>query len=376
MKLGLVVPGGVSSLPEEGTIPCLRWLIERLARRHDVHVFSIFGALRPAYRFLGATIHHSGTGPIRFRIHTLSSIAAEHRRGPFDLFHAFWVHPPGVIAAAAGSLLRRPVVLHVAGGELVAMPDIGYGGLQTARGRMWTRIGLSGATRITAASTSMLDAIQARGYAAERVPLGVDLQRWPPAAPRARRPGTLLRLVHVADLNAVKDQSTLLEAARRLVERGVAFQLDIAGRDTLGGALQARAEKLGLGDRVRFHGRLSHDRLHPLVAGSDVLWLSSRHEAGPLVVLEAAVVGIPTVGTAVGHVAEMAPQAAAAVPVGDSAALADKTLELLNNEDQRLSLGREAQHRALACDADWTARRFESLYEALVSAARPKGRGR
>jgi glycosyltransferase involved in cell wall biosynthesis len=186
----------------------------------------------------------------------------------------------------------------------------------------------------------------------------------------------MARLVHVADLNAVKDQATLLEAAGRLGERGVAFQLDIAGRDTLSGAVQARAQKMGLGDRVRFHARLSHDRLHPLVAESDVFWLSSRHEAGPLVVLEAAVVGVPTVGTAVGHVAEMAPQAAVAVPLGDSAALADETLKLLNNEDQRRSLGREAQRRALACDADWTARRFESLYEELVSAARPKGRGR
>jgi hypothetical protein len=148
-----------------------------LARRHDVHVFSISGAPRPAYLFLGATVHHSGARPIRLR--TLAAIAAEHRRRPFSLFHAFWVHPPGVIAAAAGSLLRRPVVLHVAGGELVAMADIGYGGLRTPRGRMWTRIGLSGATRITAASAPMLDAIQARGYKAVGAPVGVVLARSP-----------------------------------------------------------------------------------------------------------------------------------------------------------------------------------------------------
>ncbi len=36
--------------------------------------------------------------------------------------------------------------------------------------------------------------------------------------------------------------------------------------------------------------------------------ISSRHEAGPLAVLEAAVKGVPTVGTAVGHIAEWAPQ--------------------------------------------------------------------
>ena len=42
--------------------------------------------------------------------------------------------------------------------------------------------------------------------------------------------------------------------------------------------------------------------------------ISSRHEAGPLAVLEAATVGVPTVGTAVGDIAEWAPSAALAVP--------------------------------------------------------------
>jgi glycosyltransferase involved in cell wall biosynthesis len=40
------------------------------------------------------------------------------------------------------------------------------------------------------------------------------------------------------------------------------------------------------------------------------------------VLLEAAVAGVPTVGTAVGHLAEWAPQAALTVPVGDWASLA------------------------------------------------------
>ena len=36
---------------------------------------------------------------------------------------------------------------------------------------------------------------------------------------------------------------------------------------------------------------------------ADLFWLTSRHEAGPVAVLEAAVAGVPTVGTAVGQVA-------------------------------------------------------------------------
>jgi glycosyltransferase involved in cell wall biosynthesis len=292
------------------------------------------------------------------------------------VLHAFWVHPPGLIAAASGKLLRRPVLLHVAGTELVAMPDIRYGNLLTARGRLWVRLGLSGATRITAASASMINAIQARGHAAERVPLGVGLDEWPPVSPRVRRVGTTARLIHVGDLNPVKDQFTLLEAARKLADYGVDFELTIAGRDTLDGRVHAHAQALGLTNRVRFLGRVPHDRLHALMVESEILWLSSRHEAGPVAVLEAAVAGVPTVGTAVGHVAEWAPHAALAVPLRNPEALARATLTLLGDEERRLTLAREAQRRALAHDADWTARRFESLYDEIVSGARPNGRDR
>jgi glycosyltransferase involved in cell wall biosynthesis len=370
VKLAIVVPGGVARVPGEGWIPALHWLIDRLARRHEVHVVSLAGAPRPErYAFLGATVHHAGARGAAPR--ALAAILAEHRRGRFDVLHAFWASPPGLVAAAAGKLLRRPVLLHVAGGELVALPDIGYGHGISRRGRLWTRLALAGAARITAASAPMLEAIRAAGHAAVRVPLGVDLERWPPAAPRARAPGAPVRLVHVASLNRVKDQTTLLHAARRLLERGLDFRLDVAGGDTLDGAIQALARDLRLAERVCFHGYLPQERLRPVVLAADVLWLSSRHEAGPLAVLEAAVLGVPTVGTAVGHVAEWAPRAAVAVPVGDADALARETELLLGDEARRLRLAAEAQRRALECDADWTARRLETLYHELAGGPRP-----
>jgi glycosyltransferase involved in cell wall biosynthesis len=207
------------------------------------------------------------------------------------------------------------------------------------------------------------------------VPLGVALERWPVVAPRVRLAGATARLVHVADLNPVKDQTTLVEATRRLAERGVDFRLDIAGRDTLRGAVESLARQSGVGDRVRFHGYLPHERLHALVSEGDLLWVSSQHEAGPVVMLEAAIVGVPTVGTAVGHVAEWAPEAAVAVPVRDPEALARETRALLENDGRRLALAHKAQRRAVACDADWTAGRFDALYEEVVNRASGRGRG-
>jgi glycosyltransferase involved in cell wall biosynthesis len=94
--------------------------------------------------------------------------------------------------------------------------------------------------------------------------------------------------------------------------------------------------------------------------------VSSRHETGPLVVLEAASVGVPTVGTSVGHIVEWSPFAAIAVAVGDSNALASSILSVIDDESLRLRMAHEAMSRARLEDADHTAARFEALYAQLI----------
>jgi glycosyltransferase involved in cell wall biosynthesis len=70
----------------------------------------------------------------------------------------------------------------------------------------------------------------------------------------------------------------------------------------------------------------------------------------------------------VGHVNEWASDAAVAVPVGDSRALADAVAALLDDEPRRMRLAQVAQSRSIAIDADFTASSFESLYADVRSA--------
>jgi glycosyltransferase involved in cell wall biosynthesis len=86
-----------------------------------------------------------------------------------------------------------------------------------------------------------------------------------------------------------------------------------------------------------------------------------------MVLLEAAIAGVPTVGTAVGHLAEWSPHAALAVPCRDPVALADAIATLLDNEELRLSVAAAALARAARDDADQTARAFNELYRRLAS---------
>jgi glycosyltransferase involved in cell wall biosynthesis len=165
----------------------------------------------------------------------------------------------------------------------------------------------------------------------------------------------------------VKDQDTLLRAAAVLARSGVPFALDILGFDTLDGEIQRLAVSLGVSDCVTFHGFVPHAQLRPFFESADLLLVSSRHEADPVVVLEAAMAGVPTVGTAVGHIRGWAPHAAVAVPIRDHEALARETAALLADEARRLRIAAAAQARAIEQDADWTAGEVTRIYAELLA---------
>jgi len=326
-----------------------------------VHVFALRQEAEPGEWWLcGARVHNIGgriTVPRAVR-----AIVREHRRGRFDLVQSIWSGGCGVVAVAAAKWLGLRSAVHVAGGELVALDDIGYGGRRGWRGRWREAWVLRGADALTAASLPVLEQLAALGCEGQRLPLGVDLEAWPKREPCRRESKEPFRLMQVASLNRVKDQACLLEALARVP----GAELDLIGEDTLKGEVQALAARLGVAGRVRFHGFKVQAELQPLLARAHLHVITSRHEAGPLAVLEAAVLGVPSVGTAVGHLAEWAPHAALVVERGDAAGLALLINRLAGDEALRLQLAHAAQRRALAEDADFTSAKFEQLHAELA----------
>ncbi len=368
MKLALVVPGGVDRSGRERVIPVLLWLIERLARRHEVHVFALRQYRDPCdYELFGAHIHNIG------QVESIKDWAwlPQYRRfmarvkqhGPdFDCFHGFWAGSTGLYATLAARRQPAPSIVSLMGGEVVALPEIGYGMQCHWRSRLLVRWSVQLASQVTVATRYMQTLAERCKIATEIVPLGALPS--PHAAPHLHAPNTSTRrLLHIASLNLVKDQTTLLRAMQRIVNTRANVHLDIVGEDTLHGAMQRLCAELGLNAAVTFHGFLNQDALQPLYQAADLFVLPSRHDAAPVVVLEAAMHGLPTVGTSVGYVADWASTRAQAVPIGDDCALAESILSLLDNEPRRLHLGEQARHWALAHDADWTADQFELLYQ-------------
>ncbi|HXU65134.1 MAG TPA: glycosyltransferase, partial [Polyangia bacterium] len=270
MRLGIVVPGGFDPDPDVATIPVLRSLAEELARRHEVQVFAAAGRQAGAYRIGDIAVTQLGPrrpSQGRWPLGAAQLVAAFGRwlaaAGPFDLLHTFWADRTALLATLFARAASIPSVVSLGGGELAWLPDIPYGGAGSLRARAVTRTALGLAGAITAGSSFVARMLPpALAGRTAIVALGVDVARFD--APPARPAGPPWRLLHVANLNEVKDQPTLLRAFRRVVDRLGDVRLDCVGADALGGAIQARAAELGLADRITFHGLLPQQQVADL----------------------------------------------------------------------------------------------------------------
>jgi glycosyltransferase involved in cell wall biosynthesis len=192
---------------------------------------------------------------------------------------------------------------------------------------------------------------------------GVSPAPAPLAASPRRLPGRPPVIVCAGTFKPEKDHATLLEAARRLTDRGLDFELRLVGAGPGEAAVRSLAAARGLGDRVQFTGAIEHGELLHELAACDVVAISSRQEGLPMVALEALSVGAPLVATAVGGVPSIVEdeRSGLLVPAGDAVALADALARALGDPALRQRLGAGGRHTV---SERFSAARMVAGYEA------------
>jgi glycosyltransferase involved in cell wall biosynthesis len=386
MRIVLVVPGGVDPPGAARTIPFIHHLVERLSADHRVTVLATGHDAQPGeWRLFDADVinipvgNHSKTDIARV-------VATATRRatagGRPDVVHALWANLPGLVAGVIGRRHGAPVVVSVGGGEFANLADIGYGGAQTAGTRLLASTAVRLATTVTVATEWMRDHVTAAGVqVGEVIPLGADTRIFQPRSAGAADPTAL---VHIGSLNRVKDQDLLLRAMAIVVARQPDVHLTIAGADTLHGHHARLAAELGVTDRITFTGHLPPQQVAAVVREASWHVLTSRHDAGPVAVLEAAACGVPTVGVRVGHVADFTSPGFAGAGFADAdfagapaamaidqrtAQVVARTLLRAVGAGERPAIAERAERWARAHDADATAAAFEMLYRRLAASS-------
>lgn len=213
------------------------------------------------------------------------------------------------------------------------------------------------------------------------MPNGIDTDRFRPDEERRRAaqaslgisPDTFVWLA-VGRLEAQKDYPNLLAAAARALDSSQ--RLLIVGDGGLRGDLEARIAAMGLGDRVQLLG-LRPD-VPDLMCAADAYVMSSAWEGLPIVLLEAAASGLPSVVTDVGGNRQIVDhgRTGMVVPSGDADALSDQMGRLCRMpapDRRRMGLAaRELVEETFGLEA--IADQWSSIYDALLDArGRPSG---
>ncbi len=152
-------------------------------------------------------------------------------------------------------------------------------------------------------------------------------------------------ITNIGRLTPQKGQLHLLEAAKLVLEHHPNARFMIVGQGHLHPKLIQRAEALGIVDQVTFAG-VRHD-IPNILAESDIFVLSSLWEGLPLTAMEAMAAACPVVLTDVGSNSELAKTGVHGliVPPNDVQALANALLELLEDEERRVTMGLAARER-------------------------------
>lgn len=335
MRIAIVAPG-FSTHPNDWAIPALLNLARILAQKHHIHIFSQRYPAKGIYQFDSLTHHALGGGqnfgPASLRIWLRSSraIIAQHKKTPFDLLHAFWADEAGFSAVVAGAKIKRPVVVSLGGGELVAFPDIGYGAQRFLARRLTTRHALRKASLVTAGSNYQLDHCRTHRVPTCKLrlaPLGVDTRCFQP--PQSSGSSTSqATIVQAASLVPVKNQILLLEIMRMVKKEVSNIKLNLAGAGLCRDELTKLADQLDLSQNITWHGQVPYPEMSRLYQQSHLYLQTSHHESQGMAVLEAMACGLPVLGTPVGVVKDTACRPANVL----SKVLAAQVINVLNDK--------------------------------------------
>ncbi len=225
--------------------------------------------------------------------------------------------------------------------------------------RLRTRIMSFPVTHVIAISDFIKHQLVLCGFSADKFTvryLGVDIRRFAPDT-HARRewrerfhvqPPEVV-LSSVTYLRAFKHPEVIVEACRHLANRGVAFQMFIAGDGEMLEEMKNLATELGVGDRIHWLGHVPDPER--LLRGSDIFVLASVGEAFGLVLTEAMACGNPVVGSLSGSHPEVVENGTCGllVPPLNGASLADAIARLAADRELRRGMASQAVDRVRKC---------------------------
>jgi glycosyltransferase involved in cell wall biosynthesis len=221
---------------------------------------------------------------------------------------------------------------------------------------------------------------QSAHYPLDRIQVvhnGLEPERFEQIDPDAARrsiehPPDRAMVLTVGRIVTIKRQDLFVQAAERLIERGIEARFYIAGDGPGRAGIESMIAQRRLIDHVRLLGRRSD--VPELLAAADLSVMTSPEEGLPNAVLESMMVGTAVVTVDNGGGTELVNDPALTVPCNDTNALVDAMQALLRDPDRRGRVGATLKQRAMSeFSLDQAVRRYVEVLNWASELARGKG---
>lgn len=284
------------------------------------------------------------------------AVRRELRLRRYDLVHAHWIVPNGVVAA--GGRVPFAVGLHGSDVFLAEKPAV----------RPFVRWALRQTRLLTGCSPELVDRVRALGFPEERsrvIPYGVDVEKFAPGPDltgwrqKLGIPADAVVLLGVGRMATKKGFQVLFQTLPELMAIPDLHVVLAGGGDLLEGFRSAASRYPG---RVHLPGGVDHQTLPDLYRAADLFTLPAVHDRSgnvdglPNVILEAMASGLSVVASGISGIplAVVEGETGALVPEGDVAALARVLKSLGGDGALRRRLG-EAGRRKARAELTWDA---------------------
>lgn len=293
-----------------------------------------------------------------------SAVARRLRRERYDVLHAHWVAPNGLVALWPGVRGRGALIAAGLHGSDVFLAE-------KALVRPAIRRALARCDLLTGCSPELVERVRNIGYRdkpSRVIPYGVDTDMFRPAEERSGGPDQspwrerlgiaddATVLLGVGRLATKKGFQVLIDVLPRLLAEFGDLHAIIAGDGDRMPEFRATAGEWSADRRARVHfpGAVSHDDLPGLYRGADLFVLPAVHDPQgnvdglPNVILEALASGLPVVATTVSGIplAVESGVQGVLVPEQDRPALREAIAGLLGDPERRRLMGARARTRA------------------------------
>ncbi len=331
-------------------------------RGHDVTIFCAAHADSPAREVVaGVTYVRAGT-----KLTVYPQALSHLRRGKLGTPDVIVDVQNGVPFASPLARLGVPVVVLVHHVHREQWPIV-YGPVRSRIGWILeSRIGprvYRNSRYVAVSERTRADLIEL-GVTADRVSIVRNGTESPPAVSRSR--SAVPRIVVVSRLVPHKQVEHVIDAARLLrdsIPQLSQLQVDVVGDGWWNENVRAYADRAGANNYVTFHGFVSEKTKHDLIASGWVLALPSLKEGWGVVVMEAAVHGVPSVAyRSAGGVTESIVDGHTGLLVEGGTVEFSRALgTLLCDEGLRTRMGAAAAVRSRSFRWDHSVTQFERL---------------